>query len=51
MSAVLFAGGGTGGHLYPALALSDAIRAERSGLRVHFAGAARGVEARVLPQH
>lgn len=50
MSRVLFAGGGTGGHLYPALALADAVRLERADVSVHFAGAQRGVEARVLPQ-
>ena len=49
MSRVLFAGGGTGGHLYPALALASAIRAERPATDVHFVGAQRGVEARVLP--
>ena len=49
MSRVLFAGGGTGGHLYPALALASALRAERPGTDVHFVGAQRGVEARVLP--
>ena len=46
----LFAGGGTGGHLYPALALAAAVQAERAGTEVHFVGALRGVEARVLPQ-
>lgn len=50
MSRVIFAGGGTGGHLYPALALADAVRAERPDTEVHFVGAQRGVEARVLPQ-
>src|SRR5690606_20153594 len=50
MSRVLFAGGGTGGHLYPALALADALQALLPGLEVHFVGAQRGVEARVLPQ-
>lgn len=50
MSRVLFAGGGTGGHLYPALALADALQAVRPGAQVHFVGARRGVEARVLPQ-
>ncbi|HSG50085.1 MAG TPA: glycosyltransferase, partial [Longimicrobiales bacterium] len=47
---VVFSGGGTGGHLYPALALADAIRAERPGLRVVFLGARRGIESRVLPE-
>lgn len=47
---VLFAGGGTGGHLYPAIALADALRAERGEAAVHFVGAQRGVEARVLPE-
>ena len=50
MSGVLFAGGGTGGHLYPALAIADALRAERPGVAVHFVGARRGVEAHVLPR-
>ncbi len=50
MSRVLFAGGGTGGHLYPALALADALQEVRPGTEVHFVGAQRGVEARVLPQ-
>lgn len=47
---VVFSGGGTGGHLYPALALADALRAERPGLRVVFLGALRGIESRVLPE-
>ena len=46
---VIFAGGGTGGHLYPALALADALVAERPDVQPHFVGAMRGVEARVLP--
>lgn len=50
MSRVLFAGGGTGGHLYPALALAGALEQERPGTVVHFVGARRGVEARVLPK-
>lgn len=46
---VLFAGGGTGGHLYPALTIAAALRAERPQVEVHFVGARRGVESRVLP--
>jgi UDP-N-acetylglucosamine--N-acetylmuramyl-(pentapeptide) pyrophosphoryl-undecaprenol N-acetylglucosamine transferase len=46
---VVVAGGGTGGHLYPALAIADALRVERPDVRILFIGAARGLEARVLP--
>jgi UDP-N-acetylglucosamine--N-acetylmuramyl-(pentapeptide) pyrophosphoryl-undecaprenol N-acetylglucosamine transferase len=46
---VLFAGGGTGGHLYPAIALATAIQTRFPGAEVFFIGARRGVEARVLP--
>lgn len=47
---VVFSGGGTGGHLFPALALADALREARPGLRAVFLGAERGIEARVLPE-
>ncbi len=44
---VLFAGGGTGGHIYPAVALADAL-AERSCIR--FIGTADRLEQRIVPQ-
>jgi UDP-N-acetylglucosamine--N-acetylmuramyl-(pentapeptide) pyrophosphoryl-undecaprenol N-acetylglucosamine transferase len=47
---VVFSGGGTGGHLYPALAVADALRAIRPDVRALFIGAERGIEARVLPE-
>lgn len=47
---VLFAGGGTGGHLYPALALGEAFKRLDPSAEVFFIGARRGVEARVLPE-
>ena len=47
---VVFAGGGTGGHLYPALALADALRIRRPDVKAVFIGAAQGLEARVLPE-
>jgi len=46
---VLIAGGGTGGHLMPALALADALRTLRSDLEPVLIGAERGVEATMLP--
>ena len=47
---VLFAGGGTGGHLYPALALADEFVRQRPDVRPFFVGARGGLEARVLPE-
>lgn len=46
---VLFAGGGTGGHLYPALAIARALVAANPEVRPFFIGAERGVERTVLP--
>ena len=43
------AGGGTGGHLYPGLAIADALVAERPDLDIMFVGALRGIERTVLP--
>lgn len=45
----LIAGGGTGGHIMPALAIADALRA-RCGAEVLFVGTARGLESRLVPQ-
>jgi UDP-N-acetylglucosamine--N-acetylmuramyl-(pentapeptide) pyrophosphoryl-undecaprenol N-acetylglucosamine transferase len=45
--AVVIAGGGTGGHLYPGLAVAEALAAR--GRRVEFVGTANGIEARVVP--
>jgi UDP-N-acetylglucosamine--N-acetylmuramyl-(pentapeptide) pyrophosphoryl-undecaprenol N-acetylglucosamine transferase len=48
-STVIFSGGGTGGHLYPALALAEALAGRRPDVEPWFVGAERGIEARVLP--
>ncbi len=45
---VLIAGGGTGGHLFPGIALAEQIVA--AGGQVRFVGTERGIEARVLPE-
>jgi len=45
----VFSGGGTGGHLYPAIALAEALARIAPGARPLFVGAERGIEARILP--
>jgi UDP-N-acetylglucosamine--N-acetylmuramyl-(pentapeptide) pyrophosphoryl-undecaprenol N-acetylglucosamine transferase len=48
---IVFAGGGTGGHLYPALVIADALRDSLGdGTAVTFIGAQRGIEQRLVPQ-
>lgn len=47
---VVFAGGGTGGHLYPALAIARAMVGANSGIEPYFIGARRGIEREILPQ-
>jgi len=46
---VVIAGGGTGGHLYPGIAVAREIVRRVPDARVSFAGTARGIEARVVP--
>ena len=48
---VLIAGGGTGGHLMPALALAHALRDARSDVEIMLVGAERGIEAQLLPRY
>jgi UDP-N-acetylglucosamine--N-acetylmuramyl-(pentapeptide) pyrophosphoryl-undecaprenol N-acetylglucosamine transferase len=46
---VLIAGGGTGGHVIPALAIASALRAGHDA-EVLFVGTSRGLETRLVPQ-
>lgn len=50
MSSVLFAGGGTGGHVFPMIAVADALSAIAPGIRLVFVGTSRGLEKRVVPE-
>lgn len=47
---VLIAAGGTGGHIYPALALAHKIR-EKLNFNIAFIGTRRGLEKEIIPAH
>lgn len=47
---LLIAGGGTGGHLFPGVAIAEELRAREPDAAITFVGTARGIEARVLPE-
>ena len=46
---LLIAGGGTGGHLFPGVAIAEELRAREPDAAIKFVGTRRGIEARVLP--
>lgn len=46
---ILVAAGGTGGHLYPGIAVADEVRRRDPSARVVFAGTPRGLESRIVP--
>jgi UDP-N-acetylglucosamine--N-acetylmuramyl-(pentapeptide) pyrophosphoryl-undecaprenol N-acetylglucosamine transferase len=50
LTRVVIAGGGTGGHLYPGIAVARELVSRRPDAQVSFAGTARGIEARVIPR-
>src|SRR5438034_7436256 len=47
---VVIAGGGTGGHLYPGIAVARELLVRQPGAQISFAGTAKGIEARVVPR-
>ncbi|HEX3928317.1 MAG TPA: glycosyltransferase, partial [Gemmatimonadales bacterium] len=49
MTTILLAGGGTGGHLMPAIAIGSYTSWRQPEWRCVYVGATRGVEATILP--
>lgn len=50
MSQVIIAGGGTGGHLYPGIAIAKALQAQDPNIKIHFVGTEEGLEAKIIPK-
>ncbi|WP_318529998.1 UDP-N-acetylmuramate--L-alanine ligase [Cellulomonas sp. SG140] len=48
---VLLAGGGTAGHVNPLLAVADALRAARPGIRITVLGTREGLESDLVPAY
>ena len=47
---VIVAGGGTGGHLFPGMAVVEELKRRTPDLDVLYVGTARGIEARLIPE-
>ena len=47
---IVIAGGGTGGHLYPGIAVAREVLRRHPDALITFAGTARGIETRVVPK-
>ena len=47
---IVVAGGGTGGHLYPGIAVARELLRREPDAQISFAGTARGIESRVIPR-
>ncbi|MFN0119521.1 MAG: undecaprenyldiphospho-muramoylpentapeptide beta-N-acetylglucosaminyltransferase [Blastocatellia bacterium] len=50
ISRAIIAGGGTGGHIYPGIAIAQEFRRRNPDCEVVFVGTARGLETRIVPR-
>ena len=46
---IIIAGGGTGGHLFPAIAIGEEIKERIPDAEIHFIGSTFGLESKVFP--
>ena len=47
---IIIAGGGTGGHIFPALAIAAALKKQRPGIEILFVGAKGKMEMQKIPE-
>ena len=48
---VLLSGGGTGGHVYPAIAIANKIKEENPDAEILFVGTEKGIESEIVPKY
>lgn len=48
---VLISGGGTGGHIYPAIAIANALKESSSQTEILFIGTKKGLEKKIVPDN
>ncbi|MGL5316166.1 MAG: undecaprenyldiphospho-muramoylpentapeptide beta-N-acetylglucosaminyltransferase [Peptostreptococcaceae bacterium] len=48
---VLLSGGGTGGHVYPAIAIANRIKESHPDAEIVFVGTAKGIESEIVPKY
>ncbi|WP_373598436.1 undecaprenyldiphospho-muramoylpentapeptide beta-N-acetylglucosaminyltransferase [Paraclostridium bifermentans] len=48
---VLLSGGGTGGHVYPAIAIANKIKEENPEAEIIFVGTEKGIESEIVPKY
>ncbi|MCC3867369.1 undecaprenyldiphospho-muramoylpentapeptide beta-N-acetylglucosaminyltransferase [Terrisporobacter mayombei] len=48
---VLLSGGGTGGHVYPAIAIANKIKEENPDCEILFVGTEEGIESEIVPKY
>lgn len=48
---VLLSGGGTGGHVYPAIAIANKIKEENPDCEILFVGTEKGIESEIVPKY
>lgn len=51
MKTIVIAGGGTGGHIYPALTIAKSLQNLNPELKVEFVGTPDGLESKIIPKH
>ena len=48
---ILLSGGGTGGHVYPAIAIANKIKEENPDAEILFVGTEKGIESEIVPKY